>query len=325
MDSSRRRLLALCAALVPTTAAPSPGQGPRPRIVYTYRRTSDQLQKWYAEWGLLDGRDIDLADVDLVGLSDAQAEVLARQVLASNPRVIAVMGWKPVFLFQRLTSTVPLVFVNFGGDPVRMGLVESLRRPGRNMTGTCQQLMSLVPKCFELLREFRPAGHRGGVLITRATTTARHAVQAREETAQAAEELGIEIVDVVVPDDPTMDQVATALQRARVDFLLVPEDLYKKPIMPQVLAHLERIRLPALYFYPTLVHRGGLVSMSFDIAEGHVAAIQIIARILRGENPGAIPVYLSTRYHIAVNRRSARAMGLELPGMLLARADEVVE
>ena len=322
--SSRRDFLAIAAASALATGAWA-ASAPRPRVVYTFRRTSDQLQRWYAERGLVDGRDIDLVDVDFAGASDADAEARAREILSSSPQVVALRGWRPVFLFQRLTTTVPLVLVNFGGDPVKMGLAESIRRPGRNVTGSCQQLMTLVPKFFELLREFRPAGRRGGVLITRATTSARHGAHARDETARAAELLRMEIVDVVVPDDPTIEQVAAALERARLDFLLVPEDLYGKPVMPKVIAHLERIRLPALYFYPSLVHRGGLVSMSFDIAEGHIAAIDIVARILKGENPATIPIYLATRYQITLNRRTARAMGIDLPPSLLARAEEIVD
>jgi putative ABC transport system substrate-binding protein len=135
----------------------------------------------------------------------------------------------------------------------------------------------------------------------------------------------MDIAEVVVPNAPTLEQVAAALALARVDYLFVPEDVYSNPALPQLIAHFERVKLPALYLYPIHVRNGGLMSMSYDIGEGHTAAIDMVARILRGENPATIPVYVSTRYHVAVNRRTARAMGIEVPVSLLARADEVVD
>jgi putative ABC transport system substrate-binding protein len=206
-----------------------------------------------------------------------------------------------------------------------MGLVESLRRPGGNMTGTCQQLMLLTPKFFELLREMKPGGKRGGVLIKRSTTTAEHMKLGRTEMESASAKLGLEIVEIVTPDDPTLEEVRGAIERAKVDYLFVPEDLYFKPVMPRLIEWLARARLPALYLYPSLVKDGGLISMSYDIEEGFRAGIEMVTRILRGESPATMPVYMSTRYRIAVNRRTARTMGLDVPAGILTRADEVVD
>jgi putative ABC transport system substrate-binding protein len=238
--------------------------------------------------------------------------------------VVMLPGWEAI-LFQRLTREIPLVFVNFGGDPVGTGLVRSLRRPGGNVTGSAQNMMSMTSKLFELLREFRPGGKRGGVLVKESSLRARHMLQGREEIARAGTLLGLDIAAIAVPDDPTMAMAQGALERARPDYLFVTDDLYEKPVLPELIAYLERARIPAVWISRDLVRRGGLVSFTPDVAQGRRNAVEIAARILRGENPGTIPVYQTDRYHVTINRRTADAMGLQVSPALLTRADEVVD
>jgi hypothetical protein len=125
-----------------------------------------------------------------------------------------------------------------------MGLVASYREPGGNVTGSCQQLMEMTPKFFEVLKEFRPGGRRGSVLLVEKSRRERYMDQAREEMQMAGAHLGIEVVEVVVPDD----------------LLFVPDDIYGKPVLAEVLVHLREARLPTLYTNAAIVRRGGLVS-----------------------------------------------------------------
>jgi putative ABC transport system substrate-binding protein len=208
---------------------------------------------------------------------------------------------------------------------VRYKLVESLRRPGGNVTGTCQQLMSMTPKFFELLRELRPGARRGGVLIAERSVNAEHMLQGREEVRRSASLLGMAIELVVVPDNPTLADIRARIELARVEVLFVPDDLYGLPVMDELTGYLAAARLPALYISSSYVRKGGLASITPDEAEGHRMAVDMVARIVRGEKPATMPVYQATRYRTAINLRTARAMGIAVSPAVLARADDVVE
>ena len=301
IDMNRRAALAglFCAALLPRAA---PAAASR-RIVYDLPRVGERARSWFGEHGLVDGRNIELVGEPLKGLAQDAMEARAPVVLASRP----------------------MVFVNFGADPVRYKLVESLRRPGGNVTGTCQQLMSMTPKFFELLKELRPGARRGGVLVPERAVTAEHMVQGREEVGRAATLLGMAIEFVVVPDNPTLAAIRAQIEQARVEVLFVPDELYGLPVMDELMGYLAAARLPGLFLSSAYVRKGGLASITPDEAEGHRMAVEMVARILRGEKPATIPVYQATRYRTAINLRTARAMGIVVPPAVLTRADEVVD
>jgi putative ABC transport system substrate-binding protein len=296
-----------------------------PRVVYDLPRVGDRARAWYGEHGLVDGRNVELLGEPLKGLAPDAMQARARAVLASRPDAVVAFYWDSVFLYRRLTREIPLVFVNFGGDPVRYKLVESLRRPGGNVTGTCQQLMSMTPKFFELLRELRPGARRGGVLVGERSVDAEHMVQGREEVRRAATLLGMAIEFVVVPDNPTLAAIRAQIEQARIEVLFVPDDLYGLPVMDELTGYLAAARLPALYISASYVRKGGLVSITPDEQEGHRMAVEMVARILRGETPATMPVYQATRYRTAINLRTARAMGIDVPPAVLTRADDVVQ
>jgi putative ABC transport system substrate-binding protein len=320
---NRRAALAglICAGMLPRTVLAAT----LPRIVYDLRRVGDRARTWYGEHGLVDGRNVQLLGEPLKGLAPDAMEARARAVLASRPDAVVAFNWDSVFLYRRLTREVPIVFVNFGGDPVRYKLVDSLRRPGGNVTGTCQQLMAMTPKFFELLRELRPGARRGGVLVPQRALESEHMAQGREEIARAASLLGMAIDFVVVPDDPTLAAIRAQVERSRSEVLFIPDELYGLPVMDELIAYLAGTRVPALFISPTYVRKGGLVSITPEEAEGHRMAVEMVARILRGENPAAIPVYQATRYRTSINLRTARAMGIAVPPAVLTRADEVVD
>jgi putative ABC transport system substrate-binding protein len=316
----RTALSCLLAAALPAWAAPA-----RPRVVYIAASVGRTTRSWYGEHGFVDGRDVDIVAHALPGPTGAEMEPHALELLRSRPNVVMLPGWEATFLFHRLTREVPLVFVNFGGDPVGMGLVKSLRRPGGNITGSAQNMMSMTSKLFELLRELRPGGKRGGVLVKESALRGRHMLQGREEIERAGSLLGLDISVLAVPDEPTMASVREVLARARVDYLFVTDDVHDKPVLPELLAHLERARIPTVWISRDLVRKGGLISFTPDVAQGRRSAVEIATRILRGENPATIPVYQTDRYHVTVNRRTALAMGLQVSPALLTRADEVVD
>jgi putative ABC transport system substrate-binding protein len=297
----------------------------RPRVVYVSPNVSKLTRSWYSDLGFVDERDVEIVAQPLSAATPADREAQAREILQARPSVVMVPGWESVFLFQRLTREVPLVFINFGGDPVGMGLVQSLRRPGGNMTGSAQNMMSMTAKLFEAVREMRPGGKRGGVMVVESSLTGRHMAQGREEIKRAGSLLGLDMAEVVVPNDPPLAAVRAALERARLDYLFVTDDLHSATVLPLLVAHVERARLPTIYISREVVRRGGLMSFTPDVAEGRKSAAEIAVRILRGESPATIPVHQTSRYHLAINRKTAGAMGLEVPAALLARADEVID
>ena len=310
----------LCATL-PLAAAPRPPH----RVVYIAQSIGAATRSWWAEQGFADGRDVEFLAAPLAAASPERMEASALEILRARPSVVMLPGWDAVFLFTRLTREVPLVLVNFGGDPVGMGLVRSLRRPGGNVTGSAQNLMSMTPKIFELVREFRPGGGRGAVLVTETTSRARHMGQGAQEIARSASLLGMDIATVVVPDNPRIAALREAIERARVDYLFVTDEFHPLPVLRELVAYVERARIPTIYISRQVVRDGGLVSFTPDVAQGRRNAVEIAARILRGDNPATIPVFQTDRYHVTINRRTARAMGIEVPAALLARADEVVD
>src|SRR5688500_1290370 len=162
-----------------------------PRVVYISGNVSKVTRSWYSGFGFVDGRDVEIVAQPLSAATPGERELQAREILQARPSVVMLPGWDVVSLFTRLTREIPLVFINFGGDPVGSGLVQSLRRPGGNVTGSAQNLMSMTPKIFELVREFRPGGKRGGVLVKESYLGAPHMAQGNRDIARAASLLGL--------------------------------------------------------------------------------------------------------------------------------------
>ncbi len=330
MDPIRRRLLegAALAALGSSFArAQAPARIARVTIaVNTGEKGRERNRVGFAAHGWVDGRNLALSYVDIWDAPEDIAEARAKEVVASRPDVISILGGPELFVFQRLTKEIPIVFVNLGVDPVSLGLVEGLRHPGGNITGTSHDWKEMSALQWGLLKEIRPAMKLGGVLISKEL----HAEDGwrmkflpiyRQGWALAAARLGIEIREVVVAEDAPIASLSAAIRRSRVEALLL--------MMPtgrsDLIAFLEKAAIPACDGAGDFVRRGGLLSTGIDFAEGVRQAIAIVARILRGESPATIPVFQGTRYPIEVNLRTARAMKITIPQSILLRADLVVE
>jgi putative ABC transport system substrate-binding protein len=222
---------------------------------------------------------------------------------------------------QQTTRSVPIVFANIT-DPVGNGLVASLARPGGNTTGFIAQEMGFGGKWLELLKEVAPRVTRVAVVRDSAIASQVGLLGAMQSAAPA---LGIELraVDVQDPDE---------IRRAITDFAREPNGGLIVSAGARAVLHRELIvmlaaqsRLPAVYPFRTFVSGGGLMSYGADTIYVYRQAAHYVDRILKGEKPADLPVQVPTKYELAINLKTAKALGLEVPPSLLARADEVIE
>jgi ABC-type uncharacterized transport system substrate-binding protein len=271
-----------------------------------------------ADLGWVQGRSLQV-DLRFGNADVARIRVLAKELVEQAPDVIAANGTAAVVAIQQQTQSVPIVFLG-SGDPVRTGLVKSLARPGGNTTGFGFFPDTIGGKWVQLLKGAAPRLTR----ITVPRTSA--AISSNLPSAQAAAStLGVEAVRLEVQDRTGLERaIKTFASEPNGGFIMAPEarigddsELYVE------LA--SRYRLPALYYDRGFVVRGGLMSYAPDTSELFLGGARYIDRILRGEKPGDLPVQFTNRYFLAVNLRTAGALGLDIPPMMLALADEVVD
>jgi putative ABC transport system substrate-binding protein len=245
----------------------------------------------------------------------------AEELLALAPDVILASAFPSVQALQRATHTVPIVFANVG-DPVASGFVQSLARPGGNTTGFMQFEFSLSGKWLELLKQVAPDVTRAAVLRDPdlGTGTTQFAV-----IQAMAPLLRVEVNPVNVRDPSEIRRAVEAFARSPNGGLIVTASALAVRHRDLIITLAARHRLPAVYWERFFVAAGGLISYGPDQADQWRRAAAYVDRILKGEKPGELPVQAPTKYELVINLKVAKAIGLELPATLLARADEVIE
>ena len=271
------------------------------------------------ELGWADGRNARL-DVRWTAGSVDAARKYAAELVALAPDIIVTDTSFDVAAVQQATRTVPIVF---GGviDPVGAGLVDSLARPGGNTTGFTAFEYAIGAKWLELLKEVAPHVTRAAVL--RDATIAAGIGQFA--AIQATAPFGIELRAVGVRDRGEIERAITAFARSSNGGLIVtgsPLTLVHRDLIITLAA---RHRLPAVYPFRYFATSGGLISYGPDTVDPFRRAAGYVDRILKGEKPADLPVQAPTKYELVVNLKTAKALGLEIPSSVLARADEVIE
>jgi putative ABC transport system substrate-binding protein len=219
------------------------------------------------------------------------------------------------------TRSVPVVFVAVP-DPVGIGFVDSLARPGGNATGFAQFEYGISGKWLELLREIAPGVMRVAVLRDPAITAGQGQVGAIQALAPS---FGAEVSPVNVRDTGEIERAIAVFARSSHGGLIVTGSaltLFHRDLIVTLAA---RHKLPAIYFNRLFVVVGGLISYGADIVDQYRRAADYVDRILKGEKPADLPVQAPTKFELVINLKTAKALGLEVPPMLLARADEVIE
>src|SRR5215475_4781198 len=244
----------------------------------------------------------------------------AVELLALTPDVILASGGSLAPMLQA-TRTVPIVFA-FAADPVGTGLVESLSRPGGNATGFLLFEYDLSAKWLELLKEIAPSLTRAAVLRdpTAVTGIGQFAV-----IQSVARSVGVEVTPLNLRDAGETERAVTAFARSSNGSLIVAGSALAAVQRNLIIELAARHRLPAVYFERHFVTSGGLISYGADQIDGYRRAAGYVDRILKGEKPADLPVQAPTKYELVINLKTAKALGLEVPPTLLARADEVIE
>jgi putative ABC transport system substrate-binding protein len=246
---------------------------------------------------------------------------LAKDLVRLDPRVIVSAPLPAHLAARRATSTIPIVMAT-GADPVGFGLITSLSHPGGNVTGLANFAETLAPKQIDLLREMVPRLARFGLLVN--ITNPLHVPQLRE-TKIAAAAAGITLVPVEVSDPDKLTSAFDTLQKERVEALLVSPDVSFYSRRRQMAELAATTRLPAIYGYRHHVEEGGLMSYGPDIPDQYRRAATYVDKILKGARPSDLPVEQPTKFELVFNVKTARALALDIPPTLLARADEVIE
>jgi putative ABC transport system substrate-binding protein len=250
-------------------------------------------------------------------LPDMALDLVRRGVAA----IAATGGVPSVRAAQAATSTVPIIFT-MGGDPVALGLVQSLNRPGGNVTGVTLLSGEIVSKRIALLTDLLP-GARALAILVNSTTPASEAEAA--SAAEAAQALGLRVVVLRVNSELNFDLAFRPLERERVNALLVTTDPVFESQRDRVISLAAHHALPAVYALREYAVAGGLMTYGASINDVYRQAGLYAGRILKGEKPADLPIMRASKYELVINLRTARTLGLQIPATLLATADEVIE
>ena len=246
----------------------------------------------------------------------------AAELVALAPDVVLASSGSIVGAFQQASRTVPIVFVNTI-DPVGGGWVESLSRPGANATGFASFEFSMSGKWLELLKEIAPGVKRVAVIRDPLVPAGSGGLAAIQTVAPS---LGVELTPVGVRDAGEIERAIAAFARgSNGGLILVGPTSSVQPHRDLIVALAARHRLPAVYANRLFVTGGGLISYAPDSIDQYRRAAGYVDRILKGEKPADLPVQAPTKFELTINVKTAKALGLEVPLTLLARADEVIE
>jgi putative tryptophan/tyrosine transport system substrate-binding protein len=270
--------------------------------------------------GWIDGSNVRIetrwseGDVDV-------ARRYATELVALGPDVILADGGTTVGPLQQVTRTVPLVFVNVV-DPVAAGFVKNLARPGSNASGFTLFEYAISAKWLELLKEAAPAVTRVMVLYNPALASGRGQLS---EIRAAAPSLSMELDPVDLRDTGEIERTVAAFARSSNSGLLVTANSLADQHREMIITLAARFRLPAVYAFRYYATSGGLISYGPDLVDPYRRAATYVDRILKGEKPADLPVQAPTKYELVINLKTAKALGLEVPPTLLARANQVNE
>ena len=250
-------------------------------------------------------------------LAPFAAELVARQA-----SVIVALGSAPAALaVKSATTTIPIVFLT-AGDPLDLGLVNSLNRPGGNVTGVTNLNIQVGPKRLEIMHEVTPNAILGLLVNPSSSHLANAAIKLSE---MAADELGLQLRVFKASTESELDVTFAALAEQNIGGLVMGSDSFFLNRSGQLAARALRSAVPAIFQYRSFIEAGGLMSYGGNQAEAYRAAGRYVGRILKGEAPADLPVHQSTKVELLINLNTARALNLTIPPSLLARADEIIE
>ena len=327
----RREFIAIVASAAATWSLAARAQQPERmrRIGVLMSRAADDpqgqarraaFQQALQQFGWSDGRNVQI-DIRWHEFDADRARGYAQELIALAPDIFLADTSVSVVALQHVTRTLPIVFAAVL-DPVGFGFVDSLSRPGGNITGFMVFEYGFSGKWLELLKQIAPQVTRAAVIRNPATPAGTAEFGAIQAVAPA---LGVEVTPVGVDDIGVIERAVEAFARSANGGLIMTGGAYPAVTRDLIIMLAARHKLPAVYPFRDAVTAGGLVSYSPDYADQFRRAAGYVDRILKGEKPADLPVQAPTKYELVVNLKTAKALGLDVPATVLARADEVIE
>jgi putative ABC transport system substrate-binding protein len=327
----RREFITLLGGATTWPLAVRAQQGERMRrigVLLTYAEGDTEARARFAAFqtslqrlGWAEGRNIQI-DLRWATADRNLIQRFAKELVASQPDLIVAQNTPSTAAILQYTHSIPIVFFQ-ASDPVGSGFIASLARPGGNVTGFIDLEASLAGKWVELLKEMAPGVAKVALLFN--PTTATYSEYYLSRLKAAAPSFGMTAAAAPVHDKSEISSVmATLASEPASGLVVMPEasmGFHRIEIMSQAARH----KVPAVYPYAYYVRLGGLMSYGIDLPDQYGRAAAYVDRILRGERPAELPVQQPTKFELAVNAKTAKALGLTVPPSLLARADEVIE
>jgi len=288
----------------------------------SYTQMSGAFVKGLGEAGYVEGRNVAIEYRWAEGQND-RLPALAADLVQRQVAVIAATSTPAVIAAKAATSTIPIVFET-AADPVKLGLVASLNRPGGNVTGVTQMNLELTPKRLECLHELLPEARVMALLVNPSNPAATESTTSLMQAA--ARTLGLELRVLNASTDSDFDAVFAKLGQLRASGLVITAgDPFLVSRRTQLAALAARHAVPAVGADREFVMAGGLISYGADLADAYRLTGGYVGRILKGERPADLPVQQATKIELRLNLKTAKALGITFPLSLLGRADEVIE
>ena len=286
-----------------------------------YRPMAAAFRQGLQETGYVEGQNVAIEYRWAEGQSD-RLPAMVVDLIHRQVAVIAATGTQAALAAKAATKTIPIVFET-GGDPIKLGLVASLNRPGGNVTGVTQLNAGLVPKEFEVLHELLPMAKTVALLVNPASPAV--ADEETREAASATQMLGLELHVLKASTEEQLEAVFANLSQSQISGLVVgPEGFFTSHI-GQLAALAVRHKVPTIYRGREFAAAGGLVSYGASTTSAYHLAGVYTGRVLKGEKPADLPVQQATKFELYINLKTAKALGITVPLPLSGRADEVIE
>jgi putative tryptophan/tyrosine transport system substrate-binding protein len=273
------------------------------------------------ELGWIEGRNIDI-QFRWPGGDIERARTFAKELVGLRPDVLIGRSTPTTAALKQETGTIPIIFVSVS-EPVEQGFVQSLARPGKNITGFTSFEASIGGKSLQLLKEVDPRIARVAIIYN--PQTAPYAGLFLRSVASAAPTLAVEAVDMPVQSEVDIETTLARFARQPGGGLVAIPDSFTGEHRALIIALAARHRLPALYSTLSFTPSGGLMAYAVDTRDLMQRAAGYVDRILKGANPADLPVQQPAKFELSINLKTAKALGLAPPDMLIARADEVIE